>query len=140
MSLAGYLMMVGALSGLILNHSVFAEEFGLIIVQGLAAALMIYSRITFGRRSFHAGANPTGGGLVTNGPYKYIRHPIYASILYFVWATVFSHLAGMNVLFAGISTLGVAIRIFAEERLIAREYPEYADYAARTKRVIPFLL
>ena len=47
---------------------------------------MVAARITFGRRSFHAAANPTEGGLVTTGPYAYIRHPIYAAILYFVWA------------------------------------------------------
>jgi hypothetical protein len=41
--------------------------------------------LTFGARSFHAGANPTDGGVVTAGPYRFFRHPIYAAILYFLW-------------------------------------------------------
>ncbi|HEX3532538.1 MAG TPA: hypothetical protein VH988_36230 [Thermoanaerobaculia bacterium] len=35
-------------------------------VQAAALLLMIWARITFGRRSFHAAANPTEGGLVTS--------------------------------------------------------------------------
>ena len=31
------------------------------------------------------------------------------------------------------------IRIAAEERLVLERYPEYAAYAARTKRLIPFV-
>jgi hypothetical protein len=35
--------------------------------------------------------------------------------------------------------LGVGIRIFCEERLGVVEYPEYAEYANRTKRIFPFI-
>jgi protein-S-isoprenylcysteine O-methyltransferase Ste14 len=42
------------------------------------------ARVTFGRRSFHAAANPTAGGLVTTGPYRLIRHPIYTAACLFV--------------------------------------------------------
>jgi len=45
---------------------------------------MLWARLTFGGRSFHAGANPTAGGVVTTGPYRFVRHPIYAAILYFL--------------------------------------------------------
>ena len=102
--------------------------------------LMIWARVTFGKRSFHAAANPTQGGLVTTGPYLFIRHPIYASVLYFLWAGVACHFSVVNLLFGAIGTIGAFIRIYAEEHLIIHQYPEYADYAARTKRVIPFLI
>src|SRR5713101_347897 len=57
-----------------------------ITVQILALGLMLWARVTFGRRSFHAGANPTAGGLVTRGPYRFLRHPIYAAAMYLIWA------------------------------------------------------
>jgi protein-S-isoprenylcysteine O-methyltransferase Ste14 len=37
-------------------------------------------------------------------------------------------------------TIGAAIRMAMEEALLRERYPEYAIYAKRTKRVIPFVL
>jgi protein-S-isoprenylcysteine O-methyltransferase Ste14 len=125
---------------MVLQGSLFASGYIPIAVQLAAVLLMIWARYTFGRRSFHAGADPTEGGLVTTGPYYFIRHPIYASILYFVWAGIFSHPSVFAGLLGSIGTVGVFIRIYAEERLIVTQYPEYAKYAARTKRIIPFVV
>jgi protein-S-isoprenylcysteine O-methyltransferase Ste14 len=139
-SLAGYFILVVALFILAMERSIIATGYVLLIIQFLAITLMIWARITFGRRSFHAGANPTEGGLVTTGPYAFIRHPIYASILYFLWAGVFSHLSVINLLLAAIGTVGVSVRIYAEEHFLMLQYPEYAGYATRIKRVIPFFI
>ena len=109
-------------------------------VQVLAAGLMLWARATFGMRSFHGAANPTAGGLVTKGPYAFLRHPIYAAILWFVWAGVLTHVSVVAVALGLIVTAGTAVRIVAEERLLPGLYPEYSEYAARTKRVIPFVL
>ena len=139
-SLTGYAILVITLMCLVVEKSILASGLVASIVQIIAVLLMLWARITFGRRSFHAAANPTEGGLVTNGPYAYIRHPIYASILYFLWAAVFSHFSVINLILGIIGTIGACIRIYSEEHLIVHQYPQYAEYAARTKRVIPFLV
>ena len=139
-SLTGYVLLVITLVSLVIENSILASGYVASILQIIAVLLMILARITFGRRSFHAAANPTEGGLVTTGPYAYIRHPIYASILYFLWAAVFSHFSVTNLILGTIGTIGACIRIYAEEHLIVHQYPQYVDYAARTKRVIPFLM
>lgn len=109
-------------------------------VQIAAGLLMLWARLTFGGRSFHAAANPTSGGVVTKGPYRFVRHPIDAAILYFVWAGVISHVSVLNMFWAVVATAMVAVRIAAEERLLQKRYPEYAAYAVSTKRVVPFVL
>jgi len=139
-SLTGYVALVLALVILTRNHSILAVGYMLITIQFLAIILMVWARIKFGRRSFHAGANPTEGGLVVTGPYKFIRHPIYASILYFLWAGVFSHLSIVNLIVAMVGTVGISVRIYSEEHLLILRYPEYTDYAVRTKRIVPFFL
>ena len=109
-------------------------------VQVASALLMLWARLSFGRRSFHATADATEGGLVTKGPYKYLRHPIYAAILYFLWAGVFSHLGVINGLLGVLTTIGLVARMVAEERKMVERYPEYTEYATHTKRIIPFIL
>jgi protein-S-isoprenylcysteine O-methyltransferase Ste14 len=140
---ASVLAFAGAVAGiafLVVRHSLLATHPMGIAVQVLAAGLMIWARVTFGRRSFHAAADPTAGGLVTHGPYRYWRHPIYAAILYFVWAGIASHPSREAAAAAGLVTLGLVARMLCEEKLVAAEYPEYAAYARRTQRVIPFVV
>lgn len=139
-SIAGFLLMAGALVLLLSAHALLGETAVPIAVQVAAFGLMIWARLAFGRRSFHASADPTEGGVVTSGPYRYLRHPIYAAVLYFTLAGVLSHLSAVNAALGACVAAGAAMRIFTEERLLVERYPEYGDYASRTRRVIPFIL
>jgi protein-S-isoprenylcysteine O-methyltransferase Ste14 len=139
-SLAATSVLVASTLGLLFGRWLFALGPVAIGLQVAAAALMLAARLTFGARSFHAGANPTEGGLVTGGPYRFIRHPIYAAILLFTWAGVGSHLSIVSGALAAVSSVAIAVRIATEERLVTEAYPEYAEYARRTKRIIPFVI
>ncbi|HNW45136.1 MAG TPA: methyltransferase [Elusimicrobiales bacterium] len=138
-SLLGLAASFFALVALVLRRALIAQGAAGLFVQALSLALMIAARVTFGRRSFNASAAPTRGGLVTGGPYKYLRHPIYAAALYLTWAGVLTHFSAVNFLIGLVPTAGLAVRMLAEEHLLKKEYPEYAAYAGRVKRVIPFM-
>jgi protein-S-isoprenylcysteine O-methyltransferase Ste14 len=140
LSILGFAGMVAGIPLLFRLDALLGEEPVAITVQVLAVALMVWARIVFGRRSFHAAGNPTEGGLVTSGPYRYIRHPIYAAVLYVVWAGVLSHLSARAVLCGLLVTAGAGVRIYVEERLLVEKYPEYRAYAGRTRRIIPFVM
>ena len=139
-SLGATAILVVAVVSLLFRRSLFAHGPVFLALQVAAGALMLWARLIFGGRSFHAGANPTEGGIVTNGPYRFVRHPIYAAILLFVWAGVAAHGTTLSVLTGIVATAALAVRAVAEEELVLDVYPEYAEYARRTKRVIPFVL
>ncbi len=138
-SVAGYALMVVSLILMVFFQRLFSPAPLAIITQVLAGLLMVWARITFGSRSFHYAASPTEGGLVTNGPYHYIRHPIYVAIILFAIAGATANASLSSFFLMALLVMGVGMRIYCEEHLIVIRYPEYAQYAARTKRVLPFV-
>lgn len=76
--------------------------------------------------------------LVTNGAYRYVRHPIYTAVLTIV--------LGLTIRSGSVITLGVAVATVGfftvkarwEEARLAERYPEYRAYAAVTPRFVPW--
>jgi len=138
-SLAALLLMALALVGLVVRGAFFSSQPVAIMAEVAAVALMVWARLTFGSRSFHAAANPTAGGLVTTGPYRFIRHPIYTAVCLFGWTGVLAHWSLINVLLGALLLVGAVARMLCEERLIIEVYPEYRAYAQASKRMVPYV-
>jgi protein-S-isoprenylcysteine O-methyltransferase Ste14 len=125
---------------LVLRHSIVGTGPVSLALQIAGVLLVAWARVTFGSRSFHYAANPTPGALVTSGPYRYIRNPIYAAAWLVIWTGVAVHWSWANAALGLIVAAGLVVRIFCEEHLLRAAYPEYADYAKRTKRLVPFVV
>ena len=138
-SILGLVVMIGALIGLYEIGVLFTAQPIAIALQLIAVGLMVWARVTFGRRSFHAAANPTTGGLVTTGPYRIIRHPIYTAACLFGWGPIVVHLSLVSIALGTLLLLGALMRMLCEEQLVKQKYPEYVEYAKVTKRMIPYL-
>jgi len=139
-SVAAFAVLVVVLVALYRLGALLGGSAPALVLQALAFLLMVWARVAFGRRSFHAGADPTAGGLVTSGPYRFVRHPIYSAVLGFLLVGV---VARPSLAAAGLFAVAVGavfVRITAEETLVRARYPEYERYAARTKRLVPFVL
>ena len=139
LSIIGFAVAVAALVALLFMHHLIARNPLLIAVQIAAVFLMLWARKTFGLRSFHAAASTSKGGLVTTGPYRIWRHPIYASIIYFVWAGQIEAPARIPIVLAAAATLGLLVRMLIEEHFLTAAYPGYAEYAKHAKRLVPFV-
>jgi len=79
--------------------------------------------------------------LIQTGPYRWLRHPIYASMLGMLLATLAAWTWWPMALGSAIAFLaGTEIRVRAEERLLAEHFGgSYTAYRARTSAFIPFL-
>ena len=79
--------------------------------------------------------------VVEEGLYRYVRHPMYSSLLFLGWGAFFKHINGLNV---GLILLASAFLIATakvEERENIRFFgPVYTEYMQRTKMFIPWLL
>ena len=134
-----FAVMVIGLVWMFQRQEIIARSLPAQIVQGCAVGLMIAARITFGRRSFHAAADPTAGGLVTNGPYAFFRHPIYTAVCLFSLAGALTYRTPAAFGWLALIVTGAVGRMLCEETLLRGRYPEYADYASRTARMVPYI-
>ena len=80
------------------------------------------------------------GKLVCSGPYRWIRHPMYTSVLLGAAALALaSHpLAGWLAWFALVATLWVKSTL--EERWMQLKHPRYTAYMQTSKRFLPWLV
>jgi protein-S-isoprenylcysteine O-methyltransferase Ste14 len=110
-------------------------------VFALALLLLWRSHADLGRNWFQTLEMREGHRLVTNGVFKYVRHPMYAAFLLWGvaqplllhnWLAGWSHLAAFLVLYL--------LRVRREERMMLDYFGnEYRDYMRRTGRLFPRL-
>ncbi len=110
------------------------------VVFASGIALAIWARVHLGRNWGMPMTEKAEPELVTSGPYRLVRHPIYSGLLAGVLGTALvSNLAGLII----VAILGGYFYYSAsvEERNLTATFPTtYPAYRARTKMLIPFLL
>ncbi len=78
--------------------------------------------------------------LVTTGVYRYIRHPLYCSLLLLTWGIFFKQTTWLAVLLALAASLLLYATAKADEAECLRFFgPAYQDYMKRTRMFIPYL-
>jgi protein-S-isoprenylcysteine O-methyltransferase Ste14 len=80
--------------------------------------------------------------LVTSGAYRFIRHPLYASLLYLAWGAALKSPTPASVALALVATASLVATAKAEEAENVRRFGDaYREYMARTRRLfIPGVL
>jgi protein-S-isoprenylcysteine O-methyltransferase Ste14 len=108
------------------------------LVAGLALA--VWARLFLGRNWGMPMTLKDEPELVTSGPYRHVRHPIYSGILLAGLGTALAtNLFGL-ILVAAVGGYFI-YSATVEEKLMAASFPEaYPSYRSRTKMLIPFVL
>lgn len=105
------------------------------------AALVLRSRAELGPAWSFVSKADQGTDLVTTGPYRLVRHPIYLGLILLAMgeALAFGSWPALMIVLSGIVPT-FAWRARAEEKLLSRSFGErYAVYRQRTKMIIPHL-
>jgi protein-S-isoprenylcysteine O-methyltransferase Ste14 len=109
----------------------------ILIVLGWTIILFVFRENTFTSATIEVAADQR---VVSTGPYAVVRHPMYSgSLLYFLGIPI--ALGSWWGLLVGILMMPVfVLRLFDEEKLLARNLPGYSEYMDRVKyRLVPFV-
>jgi protein-S-isoprenylcysteine O-methyltransferase Ste14 len=99
-----------------------------IVIPGVlvmvSVALMIYARVSLGGS---IGYVPADRGIITSGPYRFVRHPIYSGLFVTLLAFCLRAYSPLNLLLSIILVGLFMIKSMIEERFLCGN-PQYAGY------------
>ncbi|UCF78602.1 MAG: DUF1295 domain-containing protein [Candidatus Eiseniibacteriota bacterium] len=79
--------------------------------------------------------------LVRVGVYRYIRHPLYASLAFFGWGVFLKGLDAVSCILAAVATAFLVATSLSEESFdVDRLGVAYSEYKKQTKMFIPYVI
>jgi len=79
--------------------------------------------------------------LVDTGIFKYIRHPLYSSLIFLTWGILLKNINVTLIIVSIVSTIFFYLTSITDEKeCIAYFGDKYSDYMKRTKRFVPFII
>ena len=118
-------------------HSIWLHRIGVALaLAGLAIAL--WASRELGRSLTPFPRPRSGARLVTTGPFRLVRHPIYSGGL-LVFTGVSLRFSWAALVLTGVLAVLWAFKTQVEERHLRARFPEYDEYGRRTSRLVPFV-
>jgi protein-S-isoprenylcysteine O-methyltransferase Ste14 len=132
------LIRFGAFRGHGLNTDPWRAGLGLVLF-GLGLGFAIWARVHIGRNWGTPMTQKDEPELVTSGPYRLVRHPIYSGILVAGVGTAVA-LSWLWLIAMGLAGFYFLYSATVEERYLTEQFPDtYPMYKRSTKMLVPFI-
>ena len=107
----------------------------------IGAALLIFWSIFAMRKSkFRIMPEPSANAiLIINGPYRFIRHPMYTAVLLFCVGLLICNFSIIRFLLIVALTVVLIIKLSIEENLLVQKFKAYREYCNHTSKLFPLV-
>ena len=113
-----------------INYSIIG--LGLLIILVAIAQMTTFSKVKIMPQP-HPGAV-----LMRTGIYRYVRHPMYTGVIMATLGLMLTNTLCWRILLWVLLIIVLLLKIQLEEKLLHQKFPDYASYAAVSKKLIPF--
>lgn len=111
------------------------------LLLGLSVALVTWAIWTMRKSKLRVTPEPDAmATLVTDGPYRFIRHPMYTSILLGSAGLLVHHFTWLRLGMAITLALVLVFKLTWEEEMLRARFPDYGEYMKRSKRILPYVV
>lgn len=80
-----------------------------------------------------------GAKLIENGPFRFVRHPIYFSLIAICIIWLVDDFSYIRLIFSIILFIDLVLKVNYEETFMLKEFEDYKEYQRKTKKIIPFI-
>lgn len=138
--LAGLIIISAILESVYLHHSISSvSRIAGIILLTISLFVIIITLINF-RQIVTPNPVPRDSAvLVTNGIYRYIRHPMYLSVLSGLTGLTLFYCSYYTLILCSAGVIFITIKIKYEETFLTARFHEYKAYSKKSKKLIPFI-
>lgn len=105
----------------------------------LGSGLIVSGMVALGRNLAAVPRPKQGARLVERGPYRFVRHPMYAGAIAIAFGWALAVHGSLSLVYAFAIVVFLAIKAAREERWLREELVGYVDYERRVRRMIPFI-
>jgi protein-S-isoprenylcysteine O-methyltransferase Ste14 len=129
----------GRLDSRLIPHNIFIDG-AAVTLTAAGIALAIWARFYLGQNWSSAVSIKVGHELIRTGPYAWVRHPIYSSLLLAMIGSALARPEPRALLAIVLLWVGFSIKLRLEEGFMRKTFgPEYEDYSKSTGALIPRL-
>lgn len=129
-----------ALGAILLTGPVLAADPALLALELAGLALGVWAVLTMGILRVSIMPTPQAQAqLVTGGPYRFIRHPMYSALLLFTLPLVAAAPSPLRIGLWLLLLVNLVLKLHYEEGLLLSKFKDYAAYQHRTHKLIPFI-
>lgn len=134
------MIQLGTIIAILLTGPLVAQQPIYLFVEIAGTVIGLWALIVMGTKTFSVLPDVKDGGHhIRQGPYRWIRHPMYLALLLVVGALVLALPTWLRLLLWILLLVDILLKIAYEEMLLATHYSTYATYQSQTKRLLPWL-
>lgn len=117
-----------------------ADPLPLLLLEIIALVIGFWGIITMRKSRLNVFPDVLkGSSLISSGPYKLIRHPMYLSLFLLSISLLLTESNTLRIIIVIILCINLLFKVEFEEKLLKKKFPGYKDYASRTWKIFPYL-